>query len=150
MPRNNGNAPKRSVAQPATRTDLSYLRIERKYSRFIRAMKFTLIDFGDTASHSRVHRTATKCFTVHRLDHFHHALFPFRFALREQPSLKWRICSWQVAVARRGPWAMPLIIMPHDPQMPSRQSWSNAIGSSPVSINLQLTTSRSRGKTYPD
>src|ERR1051326_7874935 len=88
MPRNNGNAPKRSVAQPATRTDLSYLRIERKYSRFIRAMKFTLIDFGDTASHSRVHRTVTKSFTVHRLDHFHHALFPFRLALREQCELR--------------------------------------------------------------
>ena len=29
---------------------------------------------------------------------------------------------------------MPLITMPHVPQIPSRQSWSNAIGSSPCSI----------------
>ena len=26
---------------------------------------------------------------------------------------------------------LPLIIIPHEPQMPSRQSWSNAIGSLP-------------------
>ncbi len=44
------------------------------------------------------------------------------------PSLKLRMCSWQVAVPAIGPWATPLIITPHDPQMPSRQSWSNAIG----------------------
>ncbi len=47
------------------------------------------------------------------------------------PSLKWRMCSWQVVVRSLGPWARPLITRPHMPQMPSRQSWSKAIGSSP-------------------
>ena len=47
------------------------------------------------------------------------------------PSVNLRMCSWQVAVPRWGPWAWPLIIIPHDPQMPSRQSCSKAIGSSP-------------------
>ena len=41
------------------------------------------------------------------------------------PSLNLRMCSWQVAVAFSGPWALPLIITPQVPQMPSRQSWSN-------------------------
>ena len=40
-----------------------------------------------------------------------------------------------------GPWAWPLIISAHEPQMPSRQSWSNAIGSLPSSISRSLTTS---------
>ena len=35
--------------------------------------------------------------------------------------------SWHVAVPASGPWARPLIIIEHDPQIPSRQSWSNAI-----------------------
>ena len=47
------------------------------------------------------------------------------------PSLKWRMCSWQVAVPPIGPCATPLIIMPHEPQIPSRQSCSKWIGSSP-------------------
>ena len=57
------------------------------------------------------------------------------------PSLKWRMCSWQVAVPPSGPCATPLIIMPHEPQMPSRQSCSKWIGSSPFSISSSLTTS---------
>src|SRR5712691_872966 len=57
------------------------------------------------------------------------------------PSWKCRMCSWHVAVPPRGPWAMPLIIMPHAPQMPSRQSCSKWIGSSPFSISCSLTMS---------
>ena len=49
--------------------------------------------------------------------------------------------SWQVAVPGFGPWATPLIIRLQDPQIPSRQSWSNAIGACPVSISRSLTTS---------
>src|SRR3954468_22746666 len=40
-----------------------------------------------------------------------------------------------------GPWATPLIIRLHDPQIPSRQSWSKAIGTSPRCISRSLTTS---------
>ena len=57
------------------------------------------------------------------------------------PSLKWRMCSWHTVVARCGPWAMPLIISPHMPQMPSRQSWSKAMGRSPLMMSRSLTTS---------
>jgi hypothetical protein len=57
------------------------------------------------------------------------------------PSRKLRMCSWQVAVPFAGPCAMPLIIIPHDPQMPSRQSWSKAIGEPPDSMRRSLTTS---------
>ena len=57
------------------------------------------------------------------------------------PSWNLRMCSWQVAVPSRGPWARPLIIIEHEPQMPSRQSWSNAIGSRPSAISRSLTTS---------
>ena len=32
------------------------------------------------------------------------------------------MCSWQVVVAFIGPCGTPLIIMPHIPQIPSRQS----------------------------
>ncbi len=49
--------------------------------------------------------------------------------------------SWQAVVCRAGPWARPLITTPQVPQMPSRQSWSNAIGSSPFPIRPSLTTS---------
>jgi hypothetical protein len=49
--------------------------------------------------------------------------------------------SWQVAVPRSGPWAWPLIIIPHDPQMPSRQSCSKAMGSSPLAMSRSLTMS---------
>ena len=47
------------------------------------------------------------------------------------PSANLRMWSWHVAVPRWGPWAWPLIISEHVPQMPSRQSWSNVIGSWP-------------------
>src|SRR6185437_9166898 len=57
------------------------------------------------------------------------------------PSVKCRMKSWHVAVARMGPCAIPLIIMPHEPQMPSRQSWSNATGCSPRSMRDSFTTS---------
>ena len=48
------------------------------------------------------------------------------------PSVNVRMCSWHVAVPRCGPWAWPLIISEHVPQMPSRQSWSKTIASLPV------------------
>jgi hypothetical protein len=51
-----------------------------------------------------------------------------------------RMWSWQV-VALRGPWGMPLITSPHIPQMPSRQSWSKAMGSSPFASRPSFTTS---------
>ena len=57
------------------------------------------------------------------------------------PSSKLRMCSWQVAVPFIGPCATPLIIRPHDPQIPSRQSWSKAIGSSPRFCSSSLTMS---------
>ena len=58
------------------------------------------------------------------------------------PSVNLRMCSWHVAVPFCGPCACPLIITPQLPQMPSRQSWSNAIGSRPSSISRSFTTSR--------
>ena len=57
------------------------------------------------------------------------------------PSLKRRMCSWQTVVPGSGPCGMPLIRKPQVPQMPSRQSESNAIGSSPFAISPSLTTS---------
>ena len=56
------------------------------------------------------------------------------------PSVNERMCSWQVVVTS-GPWASPLIIRPHIPQMPSRQSESKAIGSSPSAFSRSLSTS---------
>ena len=56
------------------------------------------------------------------------------------PSVNERMCSWQVVVTS-GPWASPLIISPHMPQMPSRQSESNAMGSSPSLFSRSLSTS---------
>ena len=56
------------------------------------------------------------------------------------PSVNERMWSWQVVVTS-GPCASPLIISPHWPQMPSRQSESNAIGSSPASLSCSLSTS---------
>ncbi len=56
------------------------------------------------------------------------------------PSVNDRMWSWQVVVTC-GPWASPLIISPHMPQMPSRQSESKAIGSSPFSFSSSLRTS---------
>jgi hypothetical protein len=54
--------------------------------------------------------------------------------------LNLRMCSWQVAVPAR---AVGLAVdhQPHVPQMPSRQSWSKAIGSSPSAMRRSLTTS---------
>src|SRR5215471_19985807 len=57
------------------------------------------------------------------------------------PSLNERMCSWQTVLPRIGPCGRPLIRKPHVPQMPSRQSESNAIGSSPFAISPSLTTS---------
>jgi hypothetical protein len=56
------------------------------------------------------------------------------------PSLNERMCSWQVVVTS-GPCGSPLIIREHVPQMPSRQSESNAIGSSPRSLSCSLRMS---------
>ena len=56
------------------------------------------------------------------------------------PSLKLRMCSWQVVVTS-GPCAMPEIIIPQVPQMPSRQSESNAIGSIPCAMRFSLSSS---------
>ena len=56
------------------------------------------------------------------------------------PSWNERMCSWQVVVTW-GPWASPLIIRPHMPQMPSRQSESKAIGSSSSPLSRSLSTS---------
>jgi hypothetical protein len=49
--------------------------------------------------------------------------------------------SWQAVVRVRGPWARPLTARLQVPQMPSRQSWSKAIGSSPFSASCSFTTS---------
>src|ERR1043166_1221668 len=57
------------------------------------------------------------------------------------PSLKCRMCNWQAVVPRCPPCATPLMTSEHVPQMPSRQSESNAIGSSPFAINPSFTTS---------
>ena len=54
-----------------------------------------------------------------------------------------RMCSWQVAVPRCGPWAWPSIISEHVPQMPSRQSWSNVIASLPSAMSRSLRRSSS-------
>src|SRR5512142_1332736 len=57
------------------------------------------------------------------------------------PSVKCRMCSWHTVVARCGPCATPLMTRLHMPQIPSRQSESNAIGSSPRPISPSFTTS---------
>ena len=57
------------------------------------------------------------------------------------PSLKLRMWSWQLVVPRRGPCGLPFTTIPHIPQMPSRQSWSKAIGSSAFSMRRWFTTS---------
>jgi len=36
-----------------------------------------------------------------------------------------------------GPWEMPLITTPHDPQIPSRQSWSKVIGAWPATPGVR-------------
>ena len=57
------------------------------------------------------------------------------------PSVKRRMCSWHTVPPGSGPCATPLTITPQAPQMPSRQSESNAMGSSPLRISPSLTTS---------
>jgi hypothetical protein len=57
------------------------------------------------------------------------------------PSSKLRMCNWQAVVRVRGPWGRPFTTMLHVPQIPSRQSWSNAIGSSPFCVSSSFTTS---------
>ena len=57
------------------------------------------------------------------------------------PSWKLRMWSWQVVVAERGPCGTPLMTSEQAPQIPSRQSWSKAIGSSPFSMSRSLTRS---------
>jgi hypothetical protein len=60
------------------------------------------------------------------------------------PSLNLRMCSWQVVVGPPEvprPCAVPLIIRPQLPQMPSRQSWSKTTGSSPARISFSFRTS---------
>jgi hypothetical protein len=46
-----------------------------------------------------------------------------------------------LVVARSGPCGAPLITREHIPQMPSRQSWSNATGSSPSRMSRSFSTS---------
>src|SRR5215218_3313915 len=66
------------------------------------------------------------------------------------PSEKDRMCSWQVVVCS-GPCATPLITRPHWPQMPSRQSLSKAMGSSPRSVRPSFSTSSiSRNDMCPE
>ena len=50
------------------------------------------------------------------------------------------MCSWQVVV-RSGPCASPLMTSEQAPQMPSRQSWSKATGSSPRRMSSSLSVS---------
>jgi hypothetical protein len=57
------------------------------------------------------------------------------------PSAKLRMCSWHVVVPRSGPCGTPSITTPHAPQMPSRQSWSKATGSSPFFVSCSFSTS---------
>src|SRR5690606_12024184 len=57
------------------------------------------------------------------------------------PSLNALICNWQTVVACHGPCRLPLICIEQAPQIPSRQSWSKAIGSFPSLINCSFSTS---------
>src|SRR5688572_28930514 len=57
------------------------------------------------------------------------------------PFLNARMCNWQTVVACQGPCGLPLICIEHEPQIPSRQSWSNAIGSLPSLMSLSFSTS---------
>src|SRR5581483_11095165 len=57
------------------------------------------------------------------------------------PVVNLRMWSWQVAVPSWGPWAWPLIIIPQEPQMPSRQSCSKATGSWPALMSRSLSRS---------
>src|ERR1043165_1427573 len=57
------------------------------------------------------------------------------------PSLYSLMWSWQVVVWCQGPCARPLMNMEQVPQIPSRQSWSNAMGSLPSAMSCSLSTS---------
>ena len=57
------------------------------------------------------------------------------------PSLKYLIDKRQVVTAGTGPWGWPLIYIPHEPHIPSRQSWSNATGSLSSSTSFLLSAS---------
>jgi hypothetical protein len=45
-----------------------------------------------------------------------------------------------------GPWGLPLMVQEQVPQMPSRQSCANAIGSSPFRVIPSFTTSSNSRK----
>ncbi len=62
-------------------------------------------------------------------------------SVRASPSLKERMCSWQTVPPCTGPCGEPLMTNPHMPQMPSRQSESNATGSSPFMMRSWFSTS---------
>ena len=70
-------------------------------------------------------------------------------AVARQGSMSMRVAVLEAAhvelagggARRAGRAAAPLITTPHVPQIPSRQSWSKAIGSSPFWISPSLTTS---------
>ena len=57
------------------------------------------------------------------------------------PSRKLRMCSWQVVTPGSGPCGMPLMVIEHMPQMPSRQSWSKAKVSLPCLMSCSLSMS---------
>ena len=66
------------------------------------------------------------------------------------PSLKLLICNWHDVTWLTGPCGLPLITTPHVPHIPSRQSWSNAIGSCPFSISSLLSLSSISKKDISD
>src|SRR5215213_1498875 len=57
------------------------------------------------------------------------------------PSLNLRMWSWHTVPPGSGPCGTPSTTRPQEPQIPSRQSESKAIGSSPLRINVSFTTS---------
>src|SRR5688500_11322284 len=57
------------------------------------------------------------------------------------PSVNSRMWSWQTVVRLRLPCAMPLIMKPQVPQIPSRQSLSKATGGRPSRVSRSLSTS---------
>ncbi len=57
------------------------------------------------------------------------------------PSLNLRMWSWQAVTPGEGPCGEPSITTLQVPQMPSRQSWSKAIGSSPFLSSSSFTMS---------
>ena len=57
------------------------------------------------------------------------------------PSSNFRMCSWQTVVMRSGPWGMPSMVSEHVPQIPSRQSWSKATGTSRRAMSCSFSRS---------